>query len=609
MIWMMLGATMLGAAELPVGSAPAPVAIPHFPDALHAYVWRNWPLVPTERLAEVVGAEPGQILELGRSMGLPEPPAITEVQQRRSYITVIRRNWHLLPYDQLLALLGWTADELAYALREDDFLYIKLGSLKPACEPIAYAPPSPEAKARAAEIAAVAAEHFPGGAGVSEEPLFDFVKQLSKRPAGPEPAPVESRFSPRYCSSYFTMYGDPLLETEADSYPEGYLARLKQSGADGVWLQAVLYKLTPFPWDESLSEHYEERLANLAKLVARARKHDIGVYLYLNEPRAMPVAFFEKHPELQGVNEGDYSAMCTSAPAVTDYIRDGVARICTRVPDLAGFFTITASENLTNCWAHHQGGRCPRCAERGPEEVIAGVNRAIREGIGQTQSKARLIAWDWGWRDEWAAGIIERLPKDVALMSVSEWSIPVTRGGIDTVVGEYSISVIGPGPRATRHWGLAREQGLDRLAKIQAGNTWELSSVPYIPAVENVARHAANLRDADVSGLMLGWTLGGCPSPNLEVVAEMGRPGDRTVDEAMATVARRRFGDGLAPAVVDAWKGYSTAFSEFPYNGGLLYNAPQQMGPANPLWEKPTGYVSTMVGLPYDCLDRWRIVF
>ena len=36
----------------------------------------------------------------------------------------------------------------------------------------------------------------------------------------------------------------------------------------------------------------------------------------------------------------------------------------------------------------------------------------------------------------------------------------------------------------------------DLIAKIQAGNSWELSAVPYIPAVENAAQHAANLRKA-----------------------------------------------------------------------------------------------------------------
>ena len=34
-----------------------------------------------------------------------------------------------------------------------------------------------------------------------------------------------------------------------------------------------------------------------------------------------------------------------------------------------------------------------------------------------------------------------------------------------------------------------------------------------------------------------------------------------------------------------------------------------QVGPANPLWEKPTGYAASMVGFPYDDLDGWRAVY
>jgi hypothetical protein len=33
------------------------------------------------------------------------------------------------------------------------------------------------------------------------------------------------------------------------------------------------------------------------------------------------------------------------------------------------------------------------------------------------------------------------------------------------------------------------------------------------------------------------------------------------------------------------------------------------MGPANPLYLKPTGYRATMVGLPYDDLKAWRSVY
>lgn len=593
------------AATLPAGSAPAALEFPHFPDRLHAFVWRNWSLVPADRMAAVVGTTPQQILRLGRSLGLQDPPRITADRQRRSYITVIRRNWHLLPYPQLLELLGWSAEHLAFTLREDDFLFVKLGNLKPACAPLRYQEPTDAAQARSAAIAQRLRESFPEGVGQDREPPFAFVAELSQAPAHASPTPTRaSCFNPRYCYSHFALYGDPLLEPEADPYPEGYLARLAEVGANGVWLQGLLMKLAPFPWDPSRSERFEERLTQLRRLVERARRHGLGVFLYLNEPRALPLAFFRDRSALQGTVEGDHAALCTSVPETQDYLRAAVAHIARQVPDLAGFFTISGSENFTHCWSHGQGQGCPRCRERPAAEVIAELHRTLWEGIQDAQGRQQLIAWDWGWQDAWVPAIIDQLPAQVALMSVSEWSIPIRRGGVPSEVGEYSMSVIGPGPRARRHWARARARGLRVLAKGQFGNTWELSAVPYIPAVANVAQHAANLRQAGVDGLMLGWTLGGYPSPNLEVVAELGFDRTLSPEDALARVAERRFGTALAPAVVTAWQSFSTAFQEFPFGSGI-YNAPLQMGPANLLWARPTRYAATMVGIPYDDLKGW----
>ncbi len=593
--------------DLPRGSAPGALGFAHFPDRLHAYVWRNWQLVPADRLARVVGAKTADIFRIGQSMGLSKPPRITADQQRRSYLTVIRRNWHLLSYDQLLDLLAWSPGQMAFTLREDDFLFVKLGNLKPHCDTLKFTPPTENSLLRAREIAAFLQQDFPNGVGELDEPLFGFVSQLASKPSAahdPESS-GKSTFSPRFCYSYFALYGDPLLEKEADPYPDGYLARMAAAGVNGVWLQAVLYKLSPFPWDAKLSVHFEERLKNLRSLVARARQHGIGIYLYLNEPRAMPLPFFDAHPDLKGVTEGDHATLCTSHPDVQKYLTNAVSSICRAVPNLAGFFTISGSENLTNCWSHSGGGGCPRCSKRSPGEVIGELHGLLHEGIRQSGSATQLIAWDWGWADGWVQEIIDRLPTEVALMSVSEWSIPIERGGVKSVIGEYSISTVGPGPRATKHWEMARKRGLKTLAKVQAGNTWELSATPYIPAVENVAQHAANLRSANVNGLMLGWTLGGYPSPNLEVVSEIGRSATLTPAGAMEIVARRRFGLQLAPAVVKAWHEFSVAFSEFPFGGGL-YSTPMQAGPSNLLWEQPTNYGATMVGFPYDDLDGWR---
>ena len=603
------------ARDLPKGGAPKALTLPHFPDRLHAFVWRNWTLVTPERMASVVGAKPDDIIRMGRAMGLAGPPDVTKDQQRRSYITVIRRNWHLLPYEQLLTLLGWTPEQMAFTLREDDFLYVKLGNLKPQCEPLPYAAPNEASLAREREIAELMRKVFLDGLGLVTDPPFGFVTRLSKNPENVKSGDgIEAALKlPRFCYSYFALYGDPLLEPEADPYPEGCLAQMAAAGVNGVWLQAVLSKLSPFPWDPRMSEHYEKRLASLRALVDRARKYGVGVYLYLNEPRAMTMAFYQSHPNFQGVREGDYAALCSSVPEVQNYLTGAVEFICRAVPDLAGFFTISGSENLSNCWSHGGGAGCPRCGKRSPAEVIAEVNGLFNRGIRQSGSKARLIAWDWGWNDAWAPEIINRLPQDVALMSVSEWSIPIKRGGVETSIGEYSLSTIGPGPRATRHWELARARSLKTIAKIQAGNSWELSAVPYNPVLENVARHALNLRRAKVDGLMLGWTLGGYPSPNLEVVAEAaGVPESGPFPEPvelMERVAKRRFGNVMAPAVVKAWSQFSTAFSEFPFHGGVVYNAPLQSGPSNLFWGEPTGYPATMVGIPYDDLDGWRTVY
>jgi hypothetical protein len=592
-------------AQLPDTPKASALTVAHFASPEHAFVWRNWQLVPTERMAGVLGCSEDDVRKVGKAMGLSDPPAISAEQWERSYITIIRRNWHLLPYSQMTQLLGWSSEQLAFTLQEDDFLYVKLGLLKPECPPLRFSTPLPGKNSVSDAVQRI----FPGGLPKPTERLFAFVEDLSQPLPSASREEVTSAFSPRFCYSYFSLYGDPLADGSLDPYPDGYLDRLSQSGVNGVWLQAVLYTLSPFPWEPSLSTGYEARLRNLAALVERAQKKGIRIYLYLNEPRSMPLSFFEKHAGLKGVTERDRASLCTSAPEVRDYITKSVESICRAVPDLGGFFTITASENLSNCWSHYQGAQCPRCKERTADEVIAELNASVQSGIDRAGTKSTLFAWDWGWQDQWAEAAIRRLPKTVSLMSVSEWSIPIERGGIKNDVGEYSISTIGPGPRATKHWRVARESGLGTIAKIQAGTTWELGSMPYIPALENVAKHAVNLREANVNGLMLGWTLGGYPSPNLEVVAALGTiraDGSKmTIDEALNKVAARRFGPSAA-AVVDAWKACSAAFSQFPYNGAVVYNAPLQSGPSNLLWEKPTGYRATMVGIPYDDLAGWR---
>ncbi|MBA2116860.1 hypothetical protein HOV93_40530 [Planctomycetes bacterium FF15] len=578
-------------------------------------VWRNWGLVPVEILSDVLEATPEQITALAASMGLPDNVDVPRQMATRGYITLVRRNWHLLPYEQLLKLLQIDEKEFAHRLREDDFLLIKLGNLKPNCPKVVYHSPAPAAQARAAEIKSLVETKFGKQLSLPPEPRFAFIQELSQvDPTLTAPAIVQNDDEhPRFIYSYFAMFGDPLSDPSLDPFPAGLLARLQQRGVNGVWLHVVLRDLSPpskqFP---EFGEGHQERLKNLAQLVQRAKKYNIDVYLYMNEPRAMPESFFEHRPNLKGVPDPSspvpYFAMCTSSPEVRAWVSDSLAYVFDRVPGLGGVFTITASENLTNCSSKFTHDKCPRCQNRDASDILVEINTAIAQGVHRSAPEAKVIAWDWGWaRHGDASDTVAKLPEDIWLMSVSEWKLPIERGGVKATIGEYSISAVGPGPRALKHWQVAQSKGLPTLAKVQFNVTWEMAAVPYVPVMNLIAQHNANLASAKLDGQMLSWSLGGYPSPNLELAKYFAEDSELTVDQALDKLAQSTYGEASAANAKAAWKHFSEGYAEYPYAG--MYTGPQHIGPANLLYAEPTGYSPGMVCFPYDNLKRWSAPF
>lgn len=602
-----------GAEEvLPSGSAPPALVSGHFPDRMHEFVWRNWNAVAPAKLASILGASVEEVTAVATSMGLPHDATISPHMTSRGYISLIRRNWHLLPYAQLLELVEMTPERLAFTLREDDFLWIKLGQLKPQCEPLRYVAPDEAAKRRAAEIRRVVEEEFGEAIRSAAEPRFDFVRQLSS----PLPEPAASRHEPeadqpvslRFVYSYLAVYGDPLLDASVDPYPDGFLQRLAAVGVNGVWLHVVLRDLAPggatFP---EFGGDHTWALANLRVLVQRAKKYGIGVYLYLNEPRAMPISFFDNRPDMRGVREAEFAALCTSHPAVRQWMADALTYVFQQVPDLGGVYAITASENLTNCASHGDWGSCEHCKNRTDADILSEVVAVIESGVHRGNPAAKVIVSDWGWRGHGeASDIIARLPKSVWLMSVSEWDMPIQRGGIATKVGEYSISAVGPGPRSVRHWAAARQAEIKTAAEIQFNNTCELASIPYLPVMDLVAEHIHNLAPVELDGMLIGWTMGGHPSPNFQLARDLNRTPPPSVDSVLNALALERFGPDGAAHGRRAWTRLSDAYREYPFHISVVYTCPVQCGPANPLYPVRTGYSATMWGIPYDDLDHWR---
>ncbi len=726
-----LGPLALGLSRCRSGEPPPaslqPIPEPHFPNRVFQFVWRNWELANTSRIARVLETSEADVLALGASMGLPPKRLLGPDQLRRFHITVIRQNWHLLPRRQLIQLLGWDRPKFEFALKEDDFLDIKLGS-KPDCGELLYRSPTGEELRRAAHIRKILKETL----GIRlEEPgqePFHFVRELSltRRPrlrdagrratraevdlsggwslvlpsrtglaqvarrfqdylggsmearveittappsrgktirmgvgssgagatrgfevrVGPRELQItgqkeedvqqglywiqdrmelrggpfvpkgtvrrETAWDPRYLYSYLALFGDPLLEEDIDPFPGAYLEALARAGINGVWMHSLLSTLAPSTEFPEFGKDWEKRLQRLNSLVEHALGFGIRIYLYLNEPRAMPASFFDRHPDIKGSPYRDFHAMCTSVPRVRRWIADSLTHVMRQVPDLGGWFSITMSENHTNCFSHGSSwGReapraegCPRCSQRKSWDAIGELIGTFREGVRRAGSTAEVIAWDWGWGDDLSAKLIPLLPKDVRFMSISEWEQPVLRGGVETEVGEYSISVVGPGPRARRNWARADREGIRTMAKLQFNNTWEISAVPYIPVVDLILQHCKKLSKAGISGVMPSWTCGGYASPNLEAAkAYYFRPaGDNR--HILMELATRRYGPAAAPLMVEAWREFSQAFQEFPY-GVRIYNIPTQHGPANLLRLHPTGHRSSMMLFPQDDFRRW----
>lgn len=567
-----------------------------FPTDWQRVLFRNYGMIPDARLAEILHTDALRVAEEAARLGL-RPRVCDPVWEKRGYITLLRDNWDLLDYDGLMRLLDCDEQTLAFLLKEDDFLDVKLGYFKPAVEPPVYHPLTEEQLRQTEEICALVS----GKDCLPQAAPFDFFSRHVA--ASPSIGDRKDGFD-RIIYSYFALYGDCLLDGSVESYSDEVLQKLHDCGVTGVWMQGLLTKLVEFPFDPTVSRGFDIRQKNLNKLIERCRKYGISVFLYFNEPRCMPNSFFETYPELKGHSGSQYSALCTGHPQVKEYLYNAVRALVRAVPDLGGIITITMSENLTNCIARGPTN-CPVCACREPAEIVSEVNNLMCRAIKDEHVGVRLIANLWGWAEQCFPNhmpehALELLDPEVEVMCVSETLLPIEKGGIRNKVIDYSISCVGPGPIAETLLQKAKQLGHKTWAKIQANNSWECCAVPYLPVFDLVEKHIRKLRGTGIGGLMLSWTLGGYPSPVLGLVARL------SVSETVDSDAwyREVYGSDCV-AVRTAVERFSRAFECFPFDLNVLYYAPQNVGCANLWYREPTERTATMVCYPYDDLKTW----
>ena len=591
---------------LPEISDKCAITYDYFPTGWQAVLWRNWGYIPVERIAKALGTSDEKIREAAGQLGLNTDEPVNEMWDKRGFLTTIRENWHLCTYEQILTLLEISEEELAFILKEDDFMWAKLGELKPYVEEPRYKPLTEDELQQTEKIAELFKERFAADCGEKDN-VFEFVQEYQQPliEYECERKAVYKTNNLKLVYPYFALYGDALIDESIDPLPERILMQYAEAGINGIWMQMVLYQLVEFPFEPTLSKGWEKRIQSLKKLVAKAKKYGISIYPYLNEPRAMPDTFFQKYPHLRGEKEGSFYAMCTSALEVKNYLYQSVIKLFEMVPDLGGFFTITMSENLTNCYSRQLDEiTCPRCKNRKPWEVVAEVNNLMAKGAHDAKSDAKVIVWTWGWPDEWAEKVIPLMTEGQILQCTSEEAMKFCIGGTEGSVQDYTMSLCGPGEKAKSMWKVARECDIQMSAKLQLNNTWEMATVPFIPVFKNIEKHIRQLKEQGVEHLQMSWTLGGCPSPNLRLAAWL-LEDKGTVREFLVDWLGEEIGDG----VYHAQEKLSDAFSHYPFHLYTLYFGPQNFGPMAPFFLERTDYRASMVGYPYDDLERWRGIY
>ncbi len=571
----------------------------NLPTLWQTVIFRNYRMAPSENIAKIIGCTAEDVEREALRLGLIKGEGTKEWCER-GFITIFRNNWHLLEYDQLRDLVGMTDARLDFVLETEDFLGIKLGHQKPAVERPVYAPLTDE-QIKETEKAAQTIKKY----DTVERTMFDFFNDRTDK----EPKFVaSSENGTRIVHGFLSPCGDAFIEDTRSHLPDVLLDAYAEQGVNTLFLHAVLSTLSYYPFAPELCEGYEIRRKNLKDLVARAGKRGIKIYLYFDEPRSLPVDLFERygHKEIEGRHpKRGGVCLCLSTDEPKEYLYNATKELFEAIPELGGMLNITWSEYTTHCLSHGRNDcDCPRCKDLPLWELPVLVNNVMHKAVRDAGSDAEVLSYAWGWQgwpqDELEAAMTA-LHKEIGVIQVSETRKPIERGGVEGVVGDYSISVLGPSPIAENFLKTAARFGHKTFAKVQMSCSWEAAMVPYLPVFDLELQHLKNLHEIGTNNYMLTWTHGGYPSITFDMISDyMKSPDTFELDEWY----EKQFGAN-GKAVHEAIKVFCEGFENYPFSVATMYTSPKNIGPANMWMLEPDNNPSSMVCYAVDDYEKW----
>ena len=86
------------------------------------------------------------------------------------------------------------------------------------------------------------------------------------------------------------------------AYTDAVLAVIVDLGFNAIWVHGLLRGSVPSRLFPELAPQAADHICSMRELIARAAKHSIDVYVYLQPPRGLPVSdpFWTRHPDAGG---------------------------------------------------------------------------------------------------------------------------------------------------------------------------------------------------------------------------------------------------------------------------------------------------------------------
>ena len=396
-------------------------------------------------------------------------------------------------------------------------------------------------------------------------------------------------------------FKDELMDA-VDYYPEHYLNKIAHDGVNGLWLTIEFKDIVQTSLTPVVDPGRAQRLAKLRATVAKCRRYGIEVFLFCIEPRVMDPdhPLLQAHPEIGSKTPGTGRLFCPFPEAGQKYLYEAMNDIFTQVPGLGGLINISFGERSTTCLsgADEQWKLlCPTCSTKSPGEILKASLAAMERGMHTANPKAQFISWLYvpengtgPQRDLTPLrGMAKHTPPGVICQINFESGGEREQLGKARHVGDYWLSYIGPSAvYLDVAAGVAESEG-ELGAKLQACNSFEVSTVPHVPVPGNLYQKYAEMRRLGVTSVMQCWYIGSLPSVmNRAAASELAfAPEGQSEEDFLLRLAQRDWGAQHAPAVVHAWKLFAGAYSHYPLTNAFQYYGPMHDGIGWPLHLKP----------------------